>query len=38
VWNDPRLAIDWPLDALRGTPDLAAKDAAAPRLEEALRA
>ena len=38
VWNDPTLAIDWPLDALRGTPDLAAKDAAAPRLEEALRA
>ena len=37
-WNDPTLAIDWPLDALRGTPDLAAKDAAAPRLEEALRA
>jgi len=38
VWNDPTLAIDWPLDALRGTPDLAAKDAGAPRLEEALRA
>jgi dTDP-4-dehydrorhamnose 3,5-epimerase len=38
VWNDPSLAIAWPLDALRGTPELAAKDAAAPRLEEALRA
>jgi dTDP-4-dehydrorhamnose 3,5-epimerase len=38
VWNDPTLAIAWPLDALRGTPDLAAKDAGAPRLEEALRA
>jgi dTDP-4-dehydrorhamnose 3,5-epimerase len=38
VWNDPTLAIDWPLEALRGTPDLAAKDAGAPDLEEALRA
>ena len=28
VWNDPDLAIAWPLDG--GTPQLAAKDAAAP--------
>ena len=31
-WNDPRLAIDWPI---AGTPVLAAKDAAAPLLDAA---
>lgn len=33
VWNDPQLAIAWPLGAT--TPQLAAKDAAAPRLAQA---
>ena len=38
VWNDPQLAIDWPLAGLNlpdGLPQLAAKDAAAPRLAQA---
>ena len=33
AWNDPRLAIAWPLDGAQ--PVLAAKDAAAPSLERA---
>ncbi len=31
VWNDPALAIDWPLTRVGGGPVVAAKDAAAPR-------
>ncbi len=34
AWNDPALAIDWPLGGI-GTPHLAAKDAAAPLLAAA---
>ncbi|MFM7635469.1 MAG: dTDP-4-dehydrorhamnose 3,5-epimerase [Cyanobacteriota bacterium] len=38
-WNDPQLAIAWPLDRLGGVaPLLADKDAAAPTLAEALAA
>jgi dTDP-4-dehydrorhamnose 3,5-epimerase len=33
AWNDPALAIDWPLEG--GMPTLAAKDAAAARLADA---
>lgn len=29
AWNDPQLAIDWPLQAIGGTPSLSARDAAA---------
>lgn len=36
VWNDPSLAIDWPLTRLDGPPALAPKDASAPSLREAL--
>ncbi len=33
-WNDPKLAIAWPLDAI-GEPKVSVKDAFAPSLEEA---
>lgn len=36
AWNDPSLAIDWPLTRLDGPPALAPKDASAPSLREAL--
>ncbi len=38
AWNDPELAIAWPLEGLNlpdGQPNLAVKDAAAPRLAQA---
>ena len=35
-WDDPQLAIAWPLEALAGAPpQLVAKDAEAPRWAEA---
>ena len=34
VWNDPTLAIDWPLDQAIGVPVVAPKDAAAPTFSE----
>jgi len=34
LWNDPDIAIDWPLDAI-GAPTLAAKDAAAAAFKDA---
>ena len=38
-WNDPQLAIAWPLEQLGGdAPLLAQKDAAAPNLAEAVAA
>ena len=38
-WNDPELAIGWPLEALGiSGPVLAEKDAAAPTLAEAVAA
>ncbi|MBP7133221.1 MAG: dTDP-4-dehydrorhamnose 3,5-epimerase [Aquabacterium sp.] len=33
LWNDPDIGIDWPLSGLR--PELAAKDAQAPKLRDA---
>ncbi len=39
LWNDPELAITWPLEQLGGLePLLAEKDAAAPSLAQALAA
>ncbi|HSH90006.1 MAG TPA: dTDP-4-dehydrorhamnose 3,5-epimerase [Ramlibacter sp.] len=35
AWNDPELAIEWPLHELRQPPVLSAKDAAAPLWREA---
>jgi dTDP-4-dehydrorhamnose 3,5-epimerase len=35
AWNDPELAIEWPLHELRRPPVLSAKDAAAPLWREA---
>ena len=35
LWSDPSLGIDWPLHLLHGAPLLAAKDAQAPRLQDA---
>jgi dTDP-4-dehydrorhamnose 3,5-epimerase len=37
TWNDPTLAIAWPLGGFKGWPDLAAKDANAPWLDQALQ-
>lgn len=37
-WDDPDLAIDWPLDRLALRPVVAAKDTAAPRLREVAAA
>jgi dTDP-4-dehydrorhamnose 3,5-epimerase len=34
-WDDPALAIEWPLDRVGGTPIVAPKDAAAPGIAEA---
>ncbi len=35
VWNDPALAISWPLDLLDGAPQVSAKDAIGSLLAEA---
>lgn len=35
VWNDPSLAIDWPLDQLRKEPTLSVKDSEGKRFNEA---
>lgn len=32
IWNDPEIAIDWPID----DPQLSAKDGAAPRLQDIM--
>jgi len=33
-WDDPEIAIDWPLQRVGGSPHVAPKDAAAPRLAD----
>jgi dTDP-4-dehydrorhamnose 3,5-epimerase len=33
-WDDPTIAIDWPLQRVGGSPRVAPKDAAAPRLAD----
>lgn len=33
AWNDPKVGVQWPLDALGGEPALSAKDQSAPRWE-----
>mgnify|MGYP001260918923 FL=1 len=35
AWNDPALAIDWPLAEIGGAPELSAKDAAGKALADA---
>lgn len=35
LWSDPDLAIEWPLEEISGTPNLAAKDAAGSRFSVA---
>ena len=35
IWNDPRLAIPWPLDLLDGAPQVSAKDAVGALLADA---
>ncbi|HSI52480.1 MAG: dTDP-4-dehydrorhamnose 3,5-epimerase [Ramlibacter sp.] len=35
AWNDPRIAIAWPLDQLTQAPALSGKDAAAPQWDNA---
>jgi len=35
AWGDPHVAVQWPLDQLKGQPALSAKDQAAPRWESA---
>ena len=35
AWDDPHVAVHWPLDQLKGQPALSAKDQAAPRWEAA---
>jgi dTDP-4-dehydrorhamnose 3,5-epimerase len=37
LWNDPTIAIDWPLHLLEAQPMLAAKDADAQKLNEAIQ-
>lgn len=37
AWNDPRLAIAWPIDRIGGVPRVAEKDARAPTLEDAAK-
>lgn len=36
IWNDPDLAIEWPLDLIQGPPQLSIKDAAARAFKSRL--